>query len=54
MRKSVEKKKQQLERFKKTAHEVGADTSDDALDKVMGKLDLKKKPYEKGEKSAKG
>ena len=43
----------QLDRFKETAREVGADTSDDALDKVMGKLDLKKKPDEKGEKPLK-
>lgn len=34
----------QLDRFKEAARQIGADTSDDALDKVMGKLDLKKKP----------
>lgn len=45
--------KTQLDRFKKTAREIGADTSDDALDKVMGKLDLKKKPDEKDEKPTK-
>ena len=34
----------QLDRFKQAAREVGADESDDALDKVMRKLDLTKKP----------
>jgi hypothetical protein len=34
----------QIDRFKNAAREVGADESDDALDRVMGKLDLKKKP----------
>jgi hypothetical protein len=34
----------QEERFKEAARELGADESDDALDHVMGKLDLKKKP----------
>lgn len=33
----------QPERFKKAASEVEADQSDDALDRIMGKLDLKKK-----------
>lgn len=36
--------KSQLDRFKEAAKYVGADTSDDAIDKIMGKLDLKKKP----------
>ncbi|MEO9781728.1 MAG: hypothetical protein ABJH07_27190 [Sedimentitalea sp.] len=36
--------KSQLERFKEAAKDVGADTSDHALDKVMDKLDLTKKP----------
>ncbi len=36
--------KSQLERFKEAARDVDADTSDDALDKIMRKLDLKKKP----------
>lgn len=36
--------KTQLERFKEAAKQVEADTSDDALDKIMGKLDLTKKP----------
>ncbi len=48
------KDKSQLERFKQTARKIGADESDDALDKVMGKLDLTKKPepesIAKGEK----
>ncbi len=35
--------KSQLDRFKQAAQEVGADESDDALDKIMRKLDLKKK-----------
>lgn len=34
----------QLDKFKQAAREVEADESDDALDKVMHKLDLKKKP----------
>jgi len=37
-------KKTQLERFKEAAREVEADESVDALDKIMGKLDLTKKP----------
>lgn len=44
MTKEAEK---QLDRFKQTAREVGADESDDALDKVFGKLDVKRKPEEK-------
>jgi len=36
--------KSQLDRFKEAAKDVGADTSDDALDKIMDKLDLTKKP----------
>ena len=32
------------DRFKEAARELGADESDDALDRVMGKLDLKRKP----------
>ena len=40
---------EQIQRFKDTAREIGAYTSDDALDKVMGKLFLKKKP-DSGEK----
>lgn len=34
----------QHDRFKEAARELGADESDDALDRIMGKLDLKKKP----------
>lgn len=34
---------EQLDRFKEAAKDVGADTSDDALDKIMDKLDLTKK-----------
>lgn len=41
--------KSQLERFKEAAKQVEADTSDDALDKVFGKLDLKK-PDDKADK----
>lgn len=41
----------QYSRFKAAARELGADESDDALDRVMGKLDLKRKPEaEKPEK----
>lgn len=36
--------KNQLDRFKEAAKQVEADTSDDALDNIMGKLDLTKKP----------
>jgi len=36
--------KTQLDRFKEAAREVEADTSDDALDLIMGRLDMKKKP----------
>lgn len=39
--------KSQAERFKQAAREVGADEADDALDKVMRKLDLTKKSEEK-------
>lgn len=31
-------------RFEEVAREIGADESDDALDRAMGKLDLKAKP----------
>lgn len=37
-------KKDQSDAFKEAARELGADESDDALDRVVGKLDLKKKP----------
>jgi hypothetical protein len=36
--------KSQSERFREAAKELDADESDDALDRIMGKLDLKKKP----------
>jgi hypothetical protein len=35
--------KSQQDRFRQTARELGADESDDALDRIMGKLDLTKK-----------
>jgi len=34
----------QSEKFKEVARDLGADESPDALDRVMGRLDLKKKP----------
>ena len=40
----------QSDRFKEAAREVGADQSEDALDHIMGKLDLKKKPEPKTDK----
>lgn len=46
----LSKDEAQISRFKQTAREVGADESDDALDKVFGKLDVKRKPDEKPEK----
>ena len=36
--------KPQADRLKEVARELGADETGDALDRVMGKLDLKKKP----------
>lgn len=36
--------KSQAERFRKAARKAEADTSDNALDRVFGKLDLKRKP----------
>lgn len=41
---------QQNEAFKATARDLGADETDDALDRIMGKLDLRKKPEPKPEK----
>jgi hypothetical protein len=41
------KDKSQLDYFKETARKLGADESDDTLDKIMGKLDLKRKPDKK-------
>ncbi len=46
--------KQQLDRFKEAAKQVDADQSDYALDKVMDKLDLKKKSDEKDGKGRGG
>ena len=46
----TEARKDQLDRFKEAAREVEADESDDALDKVMRKLDLTKKPDGKDSK----
>jgi hypothetical protein len=40
-------------RFTETARELGADESDDALDRIMGELDLVKKPEPKPEKPEK-
>lgn len=37
-------KREQMKRFRQAACEVEADTSDDALDEIMHRLDLKKKP----------
>ena len=39
--------REQSNLFKKAAREIGADESDDALDKIMRKLDLTKKPESK-------
>lgn len=36
--------KSQIDRFKETAKDVSADTSNDVLDNIMEKLDLTKKP----------
>ena len=43
----------QEDRFKGTARELGADESDNALDRIMGKLDLKKRPPEPEKKGPK-
>jgi hypothetical protein len=40
----VDDEKTQSERFRDAAQQLGADESPDALDRIMGKLDLKKKP----------
>jgi hypothetical protein len=37
-------KQDQTNRFRETARDLGADESDAALDRIMGKLDLRKKP----------
>jgi hypothetical protein len=43
--------KTQAERFKEAAQQIAADESPDALDRVMGKLDLKKKPEAEDQKA---
>ena len=43
--------KKQIDTFKEAARELGADESDGALNRIIGNLDLKKKP--EPEKSAK-
>lgn len=43
-------KKTQRERFEEAARQLGADESDDALDRAMDKLDLRHKPKPEGEK----
>ena len=40
----MQHQKSQEDLFKEAARELGADQSDDALDRIMGKLDLTKKP----------
>jgi hypothetical protein len=37
-------KKPQIGRFHQTARDLGAEESDDALDQIMGKLGVTKKP----------
>ena len=39
--------KEQIERFKRAAREVEADESSDALERVMDRLDLTRKPEPK-------
>lgn len=43
----------QNEAFQKTARELGVDESEDALDRAMGKLDIKRKPEAEKQKEAK-
>lgn len=40
-------KKSQAEKFKEAARKIGADESDDALDRLFKKIDPKKKPEPK-------
>lgn len=40
----MQKTQSQSDRFKEAAREAGADESLDALDRIMGKLDLTRKP----------
>jgi len=44
--------RQQLDRFRQAAREIGADESDDALDRAMGTLELTKKPEPEPKKPA--
>lgn len=39
-----DEREKQIERFRETARQLGADESDDALDRAMGKLNLRAKP----------
>ncbi len=41
--------KEQVERFRQMARELGADESGDALDRAMDKLDLRAKPKPESE-----
>ncbi|NBE08118.1 hypothetical protein [Paragemmobacter ruber] len=50
---SMSGKQSQSDRFKQAARELGVDEADDALDRVMGKLDLKRKPEAKEQKNDK-
>ncbi len=43
----MENDKNQSERFKEAARQAEADESDDALDRIMSKMDLRKKPEPK-------
>lgn len=49
-----ETEKSQRDRFREAARDVEADESDDALDKVMRKLDLTKKPDDATRRSRPG
>jgi hypothetical protein len=40
----IDRDESQANRFKEAAREVGADESDNALGRIMGRLDVKKKP----------
>lgn len=41
---TIQKHDRQADKFVEAAREAEADESPDALDRIMGKLDLKKKP----------
>ncbi len=51
--KNEAKRPSQADRFKEAARQIGADESDDALDRAMDRLDLKAKPKGEDEKSKK-